>query len=29
LIEAVIVDDEELDSELEPESPPEAIAPRL
>jgi len=28
LIEAGIVD-EELDSELEPESPPEAIAPRL
>jgi len=27
LIEAGIVDDEELDSELEPESPPEAIAP--
>ena len=27
LIEAGIVDDEELDSELEPESPPEAIDP--
>lgn len=27
LIEAGIVDDEELDSELEPESPSEAIAP--
>jgi len=27
LIEAGIVDDEELDSELELESPPEAIAP--
>ena len=27
LIEAGIIDDEELDSELEPESPPEAITP--